>query len=458
MDIALTVALFFGIGFVLDRWLGTTPLFMIALTVLAVGRLLRQLQVPLRRPRMEQLEAERAERAAAGRSAVSTAVSDRASSVHDPLDGPATEVHVSRDMIKRGLIVAPVLIAVCAVIWGGDGAWSAAYGIALVLANFALAAAIIATTARISLGLLMAATLFGYLIRLGLIFLAVCLVKDASWISLPALGATIIVTHLGLLFWEMKYVAISLAHPVSSPPARHRRHTHRRRTGTDHNVFGLEFPPINEILRWKDLFPTFNKVALIAVVAALIGIVIFLLAAGNRTARKAPRGVRNLAEIIVEFIEDQIVMPTMGREGLQWTPFLISLFVFIYLCNAPGIIPIIYMPATARIAIPLCLSLLVWVIFIGVGLKHQGLGYFGHLLWPPGVPTGAEAARRHHRVRLDDPHPPVLPHRPTDGQHDGRAHPARDVLRCCPRRCSRPRRTRSSSSRWASCRSACCCS
>jgi hypothetical protein len=137
------------------------------------------------------------------------------------LDGPPTEVHVSRDMIKRGLVVAPVLVAICAVLWGGDGALSAAYGIALVLANFALAAAIISSTARISLGLLMGATLFGYLIRLGLIFLAVYLVKDAGWISLPALGATIIVTHLGLLFWEMKYVAISLAHPGLKPARTH---------------------------------------------------------------------------------------------------------------------------------------------------------------------------------------------------------------------------------------------
>lgn len=137
------------------------------------------------------------------------------------LDGAPTEVHVSRDMIKRGLIVAPVLVAVCAVLWGGDGALSAVYGIALVLANFALAAAIISATARISLGLLMGATLFGYLIRLGLIFLAVYLVKDAGWISLPALGATIIVTHLGLLFWEMKYVAISLAHPGLKPARPH---------------------------------------------------------------------------------------------------------------------------------------------------------------------------------------------------------------------------------------------
>lgn len=35
MDVALTIALFFGIGFVLDRWLGTTPWLMIVFTVLA---------------------------------------------------------------------------------------------------------------------------------------------------------------------------------------------------------------------------------------------------------------------------------------------------------------------------------------------------------------------------------------------------------------------------------------
>mgnify|MGYP000182348185 CR=1 FL=1 len=135
-------------------------------------------------------------------------------------EGPAPEVGVSNDMIKRGLMVAPILIGACAVIWGGDGAWSSAYGIAIVLANFALAAGLIAAAARISVALMMGATLFGYLIRLGLIFLAVFLVKDASWISLPALGCTIIVTHLGLLFWEMKYVALSLAHPGLKPAPR----------------------------------------------------------------------------------------------------------------------------------------------------------------------------------------------------------------------------------------------
>jgi hypothetical protein len=132
-------------------------------------------------------------------------------------DGPSPEVAVSTDMIKRGLFVAPLLIGLCAVIWGADGAWSSAYAIAIVLCNFALAAGLIAGAARISLGLMMAAVLFGYLLRLGLIFIAVWLVRETSWISFPALGSTIIVTHLGLLFWEMKYVAISLAYPGLKP-------------------------------------------------------------------------------------------------------------------------------------------------------------------------------------------------------------------------------------------------
>ena len=97
--------------------------------------------------------------------------------------------------------------------WGNAAIAVPASEEAIVLVNFALAAAIIAGAARISLGLLMGATLFGYLIRLGLIFLAVWIVRDADWISFPALGSTIIVTHLGLLFWEMKYVALSLAQP-----------------------------------------------------------------------------------------------------------------------------------------------------------------------------------------------------------------------------------------------------
>ena len=133
------------------------------------------------------------------------------------VEGPSPEMEVGRDIVRRGLMVTPIYLALCGVIWGLNGVWSASYAIAIVLVNFFLAALTISLTVRISLGLMMGAVLFGYLGRLGLIFLAVMLVKDAGWVSLVALGITLIVTHLGLLFWEMWHVAASLAFPGLKP-------------------------------------------------------------------------------------------------------------------------------------------------------------------------------------------------------------------------------------------------
>jgi hypothetical protein len=133
------------------------------------------------------------------------------------VDGPAPERDIARDMAKKGLVAAPVLVAVCWAIWGTDGALSALYGVAIVCVNFLLSAALITLTARISLGVMMAAVMFGYLARLALIGAAILLVRDASWVSLIALGLTIIVTHLGLLFWELRYVSINLAFPGLKP-------------------------------------------------------------------------------------------------------------------------------------------------------------------------------------------------------------------------------------------------
>jgi F-type H+-transporting ATPase subunit a len=151
-------------------------------------------------------------------------------------------------------------------------------------------------------------------------------------------------------------------------------------------MFALEFPPINEVIRWRDLFPSFNKVALIACLAVLIGSVIYIIAA-RRDPMVAPTGVRNLAEAGVDFIEDQIVMQTIGRDGLGWTPFLLTLFIFVYLCNLPGVIPILQFPATARMAIPFFLALVVWIVYNVVGFKHNGLSYLTGMLWPRNVPV-----------------------------------------------------------------------
>jgi hypothetical protein len=135
------------------------------------------------------------------------------------LEGPAPERDVARDLVKKALIATPVFVAICWAIWGASGAASAVYGIAIVCVNFLLSAALITWTARVNLGLMMGAVLFGYIGRLALIFAAVLLVRDLSWVALVPLGLTLIVTHLGLLFWELRYVSASLAFPGLKPPA-----------------------------------------------------------------------------------------------------------------------------------------------------------------------------------------------------------------------------------------------
>jgi F-type H+-transporting ATPase subunit a len=152
------------------------------------------------------------------------------------------------------------------------------------------------------------------------------------------------------------------------------------------HVLALNFPEISHILVWPDFFPSFNKIALICVIAVVATVLIFVLA-GRKDPLKAPTGIRNVAEASIDFIEDGIVMQTMGRDGLSWTPLLISLFFFVFFCNITEIIPTAQMPATARMAIPITLATMVWVIFNVVGVKHQGFGgYLKNTLFPPGVP------------------------------------------------------------------------
>lgn len=137
--------------------------------------------------------------------------------VVDRIDGPAPERQIARDLTKRALWIAPVMILLWGVIWGLHGAASAALALAIVSINFLVSAALITYTARISLGLMMGVVLFGYLIRLGVILAVMLAVKDAPWVNMTALGIAIIVTQLGLLLWELKYVSASLAFPGLKP-------------------------------------------------------------------------------------------------------------------------------------------------------------------------------------------------------------------------------------------------
>lgn len=156
------------------------------------------------------------------------------------------------------------------------------------------------------------------------------------------------------------------------------------------SLIALEFPPVSHLIEWPDLFGTsgafgLNKVVLLSFLTTILVGAFYVVAA--RRASLVPKGVQNAAEAVVQFIQEGVILQTMGPEGLGWTPFLLTLFSFIFVANVFEIIPLIQMPVTARMAVPAFLAILVWVLFNVVGIKSQGFfGYFKSMLFPPGVP------------------------------------------------------------------------
>ncbi|MGH9215252.1 MAG: F0F1 ATP synthase subunit A [Acidimicrobiales bacterium] len=154
-------------------------------------------------------------------------------------------------------------------------------------------------------------------------------------------------------------------------------------------ILGLEFPPVSHVVEWPTLFGGdlfgVNKVVLLMWISVALVVGLFYVA--TREPKLVPTGAQNVAESAVEFVEDQIVLQTIGPDGLGYTPFLLTLFTFIFTLNVWELIPAVQMPVNARIALPMFMAILVWFIYIITGIRHQGLfGYFKNATIPPDVP------------------------------------------------------------------------
>jgi F-type H+-transporting ATPase subunit a len=154
-------------------------------------------------------------------------------------------------------------------------------------------------------------------------------------------------------------------------------------------ILGLEFPPISHVVEWPTLFGdgpfAVNKVIILMWVSAAIAFTVLYL--GGRKRELVPTGAQNVAEAAVDFVQDGIVMETIGPDGMKFTPFLLTLFTFILTCNIWGLIPTMQMPVNGRIALPAFMAILVWAIYHVVGIASQGpIKYFKSATIPPGVP------------------------------------------------------------------------
>ncbi|MGI9624530.1 MAG: ATP synthase subunit I [Acidimicrobiales bacterium] len=137
--------------------------------------------------------------------------------VLDPRSSEAPERQIALDMFRRGLVAGPVLVVVSTIFWGFNGFVSSAFALGLVLVNFLAGAWIIDWAVKISPEMLMSSVLGGFVLRMAILTTAVLLVRNMEWFEIAPFAITLIVTHLGLLIWETRYVSATLAHPGLKP-------------------------------------------------------------------------------------------------------------------------------------------------------------------------------------------------------------------------------------------------
>lgn len=127
--------------------------------------------------------------------------------------------------------------------------------------------------------------------------------------------------------------------------------------------------------------PITNAVAMEILVVAFL-IVVFLLVRSTLSVDK-PGWLQHLAEILHDFINDQS-RQIIGPHSEKFTPFLLSLFLFILFANLIGLIPTLESP-TASAAVPLGCAVVAFVYYNLHGIKEQGpfkfVAHFAGPVW-----------------------------------------------------------------------------
>jgi F-type H+-transporting ATPase subunit a len=151
----------------------------------------------------------------------------------------------------------------------------------------------------------------------------------------------------------------------------------------------FEFPPIDHLFVWphflfEDTPFAFNKVSLLVWISSALILLIFI--GGTRRMKLVPTKGQSVIEATYEFIDKGITRDVIGNDATRFTPFLGALFLFVLFLNFWEIIPAIQFPPTSRIAIPLFLAVLVYVLYWYLGFRHNGIKYLTGHIFPPGVP------------------------------------------------------------------------
>ncbi len=128
-----------------------------------------------------------------------------------------------------------------------------------------------------------------------------------------------------------------------------------------------------------------GKPIVLAILGSILIVVFFVTAFGK--PRLIPGKVQSLGEMAYLFIRDGIARETIGKAGDKYVPLLFTLFFFVLVMNVWGVIPAAQFPVNSRLAFPAGLALVVWVLYMYLGMRHQGpIKFFTNMMFPPGLP------------------------------------------------------------------------
>jgi F-type H+-transporting ATPase subunit a len=158
-----------------------------------------------------------------------------------------------------------------------------------------------------------------------------------------------------------------------------------------------------KLINWLHLGVfSINRAVLYLFISSIITILAVLWIA--RKMQQRPNKVQTAVETLYSLMRDNIARGNMPDPmARRWFPFIGTLFIFIWVCNLIGYLPLptnseqkfnvfgLHIPsfalyaATANISVPLVLAIVVFIVFNWEGFRTQGpIGYVKSLI-PAGV-------------------------------------------------------------------------
>ena len=129
---------------------------------------------------------------------------------------------------------------------------------------------------------------------------------------------------------------------------------------------------------------SFTNSSLFMVSAVVLTVGYMLWATSARAL--VPGRAQSTVEMFYEYIAS-MVRENLGEEGMKFFPWIFSIFIFIFMLNMLGMLPLMEasFTSTSHIIVTFGLAAMVWIAVTLIGFWKNGLGFL-KLFVPSGVP------------------------------------------------------------------------